>query len=129
MLGEPDKLEGIGGIVRRDLDAVLLIHRQPVTTAAAKGDPGAAALLHERVYSGRYTAGRGGVAKLSADQVVDVRLAVGDNDQLVVPDLPVDQELKFFPCPSGFTHHHTPYDPLDVAGRCRGLWVLYQGLN
>ena len=89
LVGEPEEFEGVGGVVRGDHYAVFVVDGEVVAGAAAVGEPGAGAFLHEGVDGGGDAAGGGGDVELSVDQVVDVGLAVGDDDDAVVADFAV----------------------------------------
>ena len=124
LFGQPNQSQGVRGVVRRYLDAVILIYGKVVTLAAAESDPSAAAFLHQRVNRRDKSASCRGITKLALDDFVHIGLAVGDYDQLVISNLSLYQPLKFFPGPSRFTHHPTPFDPLNVANQCLGFLIL-----
>ena len=124
LLSQPNQPQRVGRVIRRYLDAVILIYGKMVTLAAAESDPSAAAFLHQRVNCRDESASRRGITKLALDDFVHIGLAVGDHDQLVISNLSLYQPLKFFPGPSRFTHRPTPFDPLDVPDQFLGFLIL-----
>ena len=102
--GQPYETEGVGGVVGGDHYAVLVVHCQVVAGAAAVGDPSSSALLHQGVNSGGDAAGRDTDAQLAVNQLVNVGLTVGNDDNPVVANLPVDQTAQPVSGPDGLSH-------------------------
>jgi hypothetical protein len=79
---EPDAAEGVGRVVRRHADPAAGVGREPVGAAGAVRHPRPAAGPHHRVEGGGQPAGGAHQLDRPVAEVVDVRLAVGDDDQL-----------------------------------------------
>ncbi len=99
LLGQPDPAQGVAGVLGRDPDAVVGVDRQAVGVPRAVGDPGAAAGEHHRVERRRHPAGGPHALDDVAHVAVNVRLAVGDDDEPLVPQPGVDQLVQSTPVP------------------------------
>ena len=101
---EPKEPKGVGGIVGRHHDAISVVHRQVVARSAAVGNPSAGALLHQRVNGGGDAPGGDVHPEFAVYQFVDVGLAVGNDDNPVVADFPIDQASQAVSAPDWFSH-------------------------
>ena len=84
LLAQPDPAQRVGGIARRHLHVVVLVDRHLVGRAAAMRDPGAGAGAGHRLQRRNQPARRHDQIDLAVLQIVDVGLAVGDDDDLRV---------------------------------------------
>ena len=84
LLAQPDAAQHIARICRRHADAIEAIDGLLVGAAAAMGDPGAAAGAHDRLDRRDKAARRRCTAISPALAIMDIRLAVGDDDDVGV---------------------------------------------
>ena len=82
-MGQPDAAQRVGRLVRRNAEASALVGGLVIPAAAAVRDPHAAGCAHDRIERGDESARRTNppdTASGTLDTVVNVRLAVRDND-------------------------------------------------
>ena len=77
-------------VVRRDLQTIVCIHRFSICVSATLRDPGSVAGAKHRVNCRHETAGRNGNRDGAVLPVVDVRFAIGDNEESVALQLRTD---------------------------------------
>ena len=110
LLGQPDPAQGVPGVLGRDPDPVVGVNRQAIGVPRAVRHPGAAAGEHHRVERRGHPAGGPHALDDVADVAVDVRLAVGDDDEPLAPQPALDELVQRGPVPhtrssGGFVTH------------------------
>ena len=107
LLRQPDQPQRIGRILRRHHHPVIPIHYIAVAAAAPIGNPGPAARLHQRIQRAGQPPGRHHRLRLPLHQGMDIRLAVGNDNQPVIANLPLHQPLQILFSP----HTNQPLRP------------------
>src|SRR5262245_56411836 len=80
-LGNPDTPQGIGGIIRWDLDMTAVVDHVPVSGASSLRDPGSAAGPQQRFQSRDQSAGRRYPGYIPAVTPMLIRFAIGDDEK------------------------------------------------
>src|SRR5687767_15506846 len=84
---EPDPAQLVRGGVGWHFHPVMTVHHLPVGASAAVGDPGSRAGAHDRLQRRHQAAGGSADRDPRLGPGVDIRLTVGDHDDLVTPEL------------------------------------------
>ena len=126
-LGEPDASERVIRMIRWDLYPVVLVHHFPIGGAAAVGDPRSRAGSHHRFYRCHKSAGRSTDLDALLSFHMDVRLPIGDHDDLVSRQFLMEKVPQGVRGPgySGVVRK----TPLGVKRAQQGTQVSNQGLQ
>jgi hypothetical protein len=99
LLGEPDAAQRVRGLAGRHLDVVVPIDGLLVRGAVAMRDPRAGAGAHDRLHRGDQATRRAADRDLIALPHVDVRLAIGYEQDLVAGELVAQHRAQHFGTP------------------------------
>ena len=86
-LGQPHAAQRVSGVFGRNRDMIGLVDGGPVGVARAVPNPDTAGGPHHRVERRRHAAGGTQALDRLARESMDVRLAIGDHDHLIIRHL------------------------------------------